>query len=190
MIKFIEQGQMKQTTIFDFFPKRRNKEDYIEKIKNNVLHNPSKNLESVKKENSNIISNVQQSLFDIIDRKKRFEKYLTILGDEWYFQEDGLGFTNKDNIMVFSTYIDFKKKFFNLYNFEDFKQINNLRQHISNLMEDKNKYILVDDIEYSSYYLFKAIKILGNECKIYQHSKLKLLFIQNDKYAALICPKF
>ncbi|GAH81542.1 unnamed protein product, partial [marine sediment metagenome] len=74
---------MKQTTIFDFFPKRRNKEDNIEEIRNNVLHNPKKQIKSIKKENSNIISNVQQSLFDIIDRQIKCEEYIKILGDEW-----------------------------------------------------------------------------------------------------------
>ena len=61
---------------------------------------------------------------------------------------------------------------------------------ISTQLSDKNKYLRFNEIEYNSYYLFKAFQILGEKIKFFQHKTLKLLFLKNSKFATLICPKF
>lgn len=92
--------------------------------------------------------------------------------------------------MIMSSIKDFNTNFFNLYNFNDFEQIPIISNNYNNLKEDKNSYFTINDIKYNCYYLIKAFNILGEKSKIFQHKRLKLLFIKNSKYAALICPKF
>ncbi len=101
-----------------------------------------------------------------------------------------LTFTDKSNIMILSTLLDFNNNFFNLYKFEDFKQFTHISHNLKELKEDIDAYLKLNGVEYNSYYLLKAIKILGENFKMYQHEKLQLLFIRNSKYASLICPKF
>ena len=70
-----------------------------------------------------------------------------------------------------------------LFLFKEFKIDEILKDE--NLLED-----ISDEVADVFIYLISFINILGGKSKIFQHSKLKLLFLRNSKYAALICPKF
>jgi len=175
---------MKQTTIFD----------YISKVSKKTRETP---LTSFKNNEKNIIQNevlinsyIQKNLSQLILEEEEFYKIKDLLGDSWHRQENGFGLTDKDNIMIFSTIRDFNNNFFNLYKLEDFDLLKKINLKIEDLKEDKNLYLTFNGIEYNSYYIFKAYQILGEKSKIYQHHKLKLLFLINSKYAALVCPKF
>lgn len=175
---------MKQTTIFDYIQKsvKQAREKPIiplQKMDNN-LH----------QKDAIIKTYMQKNLSEVIKEQEEFQKIKDLLGNSWFKQENGFGFTDKSNIMILSTIKDFNNNFFNLYKFEDFKQLAQVNYNIEDLKEDINLYLIVNGVEYNSYYLIKVFKILEEKSKLYQHEKLKLLFLRNSKYAALICPKF
>ncbi|MFX1479332.1 MAG: hypothetical protein ACFFCI_14455 [Promethearchaeota archaeon] len=175
---------MKQTTIFDYILKTSKEQKLQSEI-------PLQRIDSTHNQKEGLIKNyIQKSLSKIIRDQEEFQKIKDLLGNSWYRQENGFGFTDKSNIMILSTIQDFNKNFFNLYNFEDFKQLTNSYYDLKDLEEENNAYLVINGVEYSSYYLFKAIRILGEKSNLYQHEKLMLLFLRNSKYAALICPKF
>lgn len=175
---------MKQTTIFDYFlnlPRQAEKKRYsaTQKIE-----------ESFQNKNGLIKTYVQKNLSQLIKEQEEFQKVKNLLGNSWYKQKNGFGFTDEKNIMIIATIQDFNSNFFNLYKFENFNHLVNLNFKIEDLREDKNIYLKINEIKYNSYYLSKASQILGENLRAYQHQKLKLLFLRNSIYAALICPKF
>ena len=175
---------MKQTTIFDYFldlPKQ------IEKKRYNA---PQKIEESLQNNNGLIKTYVQKNLSQLIKEQEEFQKVKDLLGNSWHRQKNGFGFTDEDNIMIASTIQDFNSNFFNVYKFEDFIHITDLGLEMEDLKEDKNMFIIINEIEYNSYYLSKAFLILGDQIKSFQHKTLKLLYLMNSKFATLICPKF
>ncbi len=175
---------MKQTTIFDYILKN-SKQLIVQPVV------PPQKLDNVIHQKDVLIKTYfQKNLSEVIKEQEEFQKFKGLLGKSWFKQENGFGFTDKSSIMILSTLRDFNDNFFNMYKFEDFEQLTKLSLNIKDLKEDVNGYVSVNGIEYNSYYLFKAFKIVGEKSKIYQHSKLKLLFLRNSKYAALICPKF
>lgn len=178
---------MKQTTIFDFFPYERTQQNNCPKIniESNFSNNKIQNI--INNKNCLEKSYIQKNLSQIIEEQIEFKNILISLGNSWYIHEKGFGFTTKDNIMMFSTIQDFNNNFFNSYNINDFEKIED--SNVLDLCQDRLIYYKINNIEYNSYYLSKALEIIGDKCKIFQHKKLKLLFIRNNKYAALICPK-
>lgn len=175
---------MKQTTIFDYILKSS------KQLKIQPVIPPQKLNNAIHQKDGLIKTYIRKNLSEAIKEQEEFQKFKDLLGNSWFKQENGFGFTDKSNIMILSTIQDFNNNFFNLYKFEYFKQLMQISHNIKDLKEDVNVYIIVNGIEYNSYYLFKAFKILGEKSKIYQHQKLMLLFLRNSKYAALICPKF
>lgn len=174
---------MKQTTIFDYILRSSKQLKYPPDI-------TFQKINAVHQKDGLIKSYIQKNLSEVIKEQEEFQKIKDLLGNSWFKQENGFGFTDKSNIMILSTLQDFNNNFFNLYKFEDFEQLTQISHNIQDLKEDINVYLIVNGIEYNSYYLFKAFKILGEKSKIYQHQKLKLLFLRNSKYSALICPQF
>lgn len=175
---------MKQTTIFDYQLRRTKQLKYqpdipLQKINNAVHHDYGL-----------IKTYIQKNLSEVIKEQEEFQKIKDLLGNSWFKQENGFGFTDKSNIMILSTLIDFNNNFFNLYKFEDFDLLYEEYFEVMDIREDKGAYLKLNGIEYNSYYLFKATIVLGENIKIYQHKKLMLLFIRNSKNGALICPKF
>lgn len=175
---------MKQTTVFDYILKSSKEPKFQSDIplqrKNNTLH----------QKEGLIKTHIQKSLSEVIKDQEEFQKIKELLGNSWFKQENGFGFTDKSNIMILSTLQDFNNNFFNLYKFEDFELLKEENFETMDLREDNDVYLKLNGIKYNSYYLFKVTNILGKNCKIYQHKKLMLLFIRNSKYGALICPKF
>ena len=92
--------------------------------------------------------------------------------------------------MIFSTVRDFNANFFTIYEFKDFKLLINEINAELEISDDKERYIEINDCKYNSYYLYIALKVLDNKYKIYQHEKLRLLFLRNENFASLVCPKF
>ena len=175
---------MKQTTIFDYIQKsvKQAREKPIiplQKMDNN-LH----------QKDAIIKTYMQKNLSEVIKKQEEFQKIKDLLGNSWFKQENGFGFTDKSNIMILSTIQDFNNNFFNLYKFEDFKQITPTSRNLKDLKENLNVYLPINGVEYNSYYLFKAFKILGDQIEFFQHKTLKLLFLKNSNFATLICPKF
>ena len=175
---------MKQTTIFDYILKSS------KQLKIQPVVPPQKLNNAIHQKNGLIKTYVQKNLSEVIKEQEEFQKLKNLLGNSWFKQENGFGITDKSNIMILSTLQDFNDNFFNMYKFEDFKQLTQVSLNIKDLKEDVNLYLSVNGIEYNSHYLFKALKILGETSKMHQHDKLKLLFLRNSKYCALICPKF
>jgi len=175
---------MKQTTIFDYLlnlPKQLQKKRY---------NTQQKIEESLQNKNSLIKTYVQKNLSQLIKEQEEFQKVKDLLGNSWYSQKNGFGLTDDDNIMIVSTIQDFNTNFFNVYKFEDFIHIGGLSFKKEDLRENKNVYLRINEIEYNTYYLFKAFQILGDQIKFFQHKTLKLLYLKNSKFATLICPKF
>ncbi|KKN15201.1 hypothetical protein LCGC14_0988410 [marine sediment metagenome] len=175
---------MKQTTIFDYFldlPKQTHKKRYI-------IH--KKIDASLQIKNRLINTYVQKTLSQLIKKQEEYQKVKDLLGSSWQRQENGFGSTDEKNIMIVAKIQDFNSNFFNLYKFEDFNQIIDLSFKIEDIKEDRNVNLIINEIEYNSYYLFKAIQILGDQIKFFQHKTLKLLYLKNSKFATLICPKF
>jgi len=176
---------MKQTTIFDYILRSSKQLKHqldipLQKINNAVLQ-----------KDGLIKTYIQKNLSEVIKEQEEFSKIKDLLGNSWFKQENGFGLTDKSNIMILSTLQDFNNNFFNLYKFEDFEQLTQLNQIIKNLKKDDKKlYLILNRIEYNSHYLSKAFEILRENSKVFQHKNLKLLFLRNSKYAALICPKF
>ena len=181
---------MKKTTILDYLPKssiqKKNQLDASEeKIKDekNVL-------DFQEQQNKLVKSLIQKSLAQVIEEQEDYNNICKILDNSWKKEQNRFGYSDKENIMVISTIQDFKKNFFQAYDINDFLRIKKINFQIGAIPKKKTQYATIKDIEYDSYYLSMALKILGDKCKIYQHLKMKLLFIKNEKYAALICPKF
>ncbi len=175
---------MKQTTIFDYFlnlPKQTHKKRYIVHKKIDA---------SLQSKNGLIKTYVQKTLSQLIKKQEEYQKVKGLLGSSWRRQENGFGFTDEKNIMIVATIQDFNSNFFNAYNFEDFNHLVDINFKIEDLREDKNVYLKINEIEFHSYYLFKAFQILGDQAKCFQHKTLKLLYLKNSKFATLICPKF
>ncbi len=175
---------MKQTTIFDYFlklPKQTGKKSYsaAQKIE-----------ESFQNKNGLIKTYVQKNISQLIKEQEEFQKVKDLLGNSWHRQKNGFGFTDEKNIMIAATIQDFNSNFFNLYKFEDFNHFVDLSFKLEDIREDRNAYLIINEIEYNSYYLFKAFQILGDQIKFFQHKTLKLLYLKNSKFATLICPKF
>jgi len=175
---------MKQTTLFDYKLRSSKKLKYQPDIPLQKRNNVIQQKEGL------IKTYFQKNLSEIINKQEEFQKIKDLLGNSWFKQENGFGFTDKSNIMVLSTLQDFNSNFFNLYKFEDFEKLVKINFKTRDLREEKDLYIKLNGINYNSHYLVKSFKILGEKRKIYQHSKLKLLFLRNSKYAAIICPKF
>lgn len=175
---------MKQTTIFDYFlnlPKQTEKKRFstLQKIE-----------ESLQNKNGLIKTYIQKDFSQLIKEQEESQKIKDLLGTSWHRQKNGFGFTDEKNIMIVSTIQDFNSNFFNVYRFEDFVHIIDLSLEMEDLKEDKSIFIIINEIEYNSYYLFKASQILGNQIRCFQHKTLKLLYLKNSKFATLICPKF
>ncbi|KKM79969.1 hypothetical protein LCGC14_1344600 [marine sediment metagenome] len=175
---------MKQTTIFDYILKS-SKQLKIQPVLpqqklNNALH----------QKDGLIKTFIQKNLSEVIGEQEEFQKLKNLLGNSWFKQVNGFGFTDKSNIMILSTLQDLNDNFFNLYKFEDFNHFVDISFKIEDIREDRNEYLTINEIEYNSYYLFKAVQILGDQVKFFQHKTLKLLYIKNSKFATLICPKF
>jgi len=108
---------MKQTTLFDFKLKSSNPLKYqpdnpLQKISNTVVQ-----------KDDLIKTYIQKSLSEIIKEQEELQRIKDLLGNSWFKQENGYGFTDKNNVMVLSTLQEFNKNFFNLYKFEDFEQL-------------------------------------------------------------------
>ena len=175
---------MKQTTLFDYMLRSSKQLKYQPDIPLQIINN------AVQQKDGLIKTYIQKNLSEIINEQEEFQKIKDLLGNSWFKQENGFGFTDTSNIMILSTIQDFNNNFFNLYKFEDFERLGKINFKTRNLKEDKDLCLMINEIEYNSYYLFKTFKILGEKSEIYQHSKLNLLFLRNSKYAAVICPKF
>ncbi len=176
--------KLKQTTIFDYILKS------TKQLKIQPVVPPQKLNNAIQHKDGLIKTFVQKKLSEVIKEQEEFQKFKDLLGNSWFNQEDGFGFTDKSSIMILSTLQDFNDNFFNLYKFEDFNQVVDLCFKIEDIKEDRNVNIIINEIEYNSYYLFKAIQILGDQIKFFQHKTLKLLYLKNSKFATLICPKF
>ena len=175
---------MKQTTILDYFlnlPKKTHKKRHYTQQKID---------ESLQNKNSLIKIHVQKTLSQLINDQEKFQKIKDLLGNSWYRQKNGFGLTDEKNIMIVATIQDFNVNFFNVYKFEEFNHLVDLRLKVEDLREDKNEYLKINETKFNSYYLFKAFQILGDEINSFQHKTLKLLYLKNSKFATLICPKF
>lgn len=175
---------MKQTTIFDYILKNSIELKFQSDFPLQRINNTLRQKEGL------IKTYIQRSLSEVTKEQEEFQKFKDLLGNSWFKQENGFGFTDKSNIMILSTLQDFNNNFFNLYKFEDFEQLVKINFKTRDLREEKDLYLKLNGTKYNSYYLYKATNIMGKNSKIYQHNKLKLLFIRNSKYGALICPKF
>ena len=178
---------MKQTTLFDYFSKNVKTEIQVKNYEKF-----SKNLKSasepIPKQNRQLVKSlVQQDLRNIIKNREDFENLSNLLGENWFFDEDSFGYLDKTHIMSVSTIQQFNILFFKFYKENDFILIKNFKLDVENLTN--KKYNVINDTEYNSVYLAKAIEILNNSFKIYQNEKLKLLFLKGKKFCVLICPK-
>ncbi|MFW9970992.1 MAG: hypothetical protein ACFFDF_12430 [Candidatus Odinarchaeota archaeon] len=179
---------MKQTTLFDYLSE-------IEKVKQkNEISKKSSNLQKIL---SNPIKNqykplikslVQQNLTEIIVEKENFENLSTLIGDNWFYDDASFGFTDKNRIMCVSTLPKLNSSFFKLYNFEDFMKIN--EQQKQSLITLNEEYTKINNVEYDTIYLKKSIEILKESFQVCQHKTLKLLFLKDNKFGVIICPKF
>jgi len=181
---------MKETTLFDFLPDCfLRKEESMQISKPNLgFKKKKKSLVDTQKKLEKLY--VQKNLFQIINEEEELKEIIKNLGSDWNKQKDGFGYIDKENIMIFSTVTDFNANFFKIYKFKDFKLIVKEINENSEISEDKNKFIKINNCKYNSYYLFITLKILDVNYKIYQHKNLKLLFLRNENYASLICPRF
>ncbi len=106
---------MKQTTIFDYQLRSSKQLKYQPVIplqkRNNAVHH----------DYGLIKTYIQKNLSEVIKEQEEFQKIKDLLGNSWFKQENGFGFTDKSNIMILSTLQDFNNNFFNLYKFEDFE---------------------------------------------------------------------
>lgn len=175
---------MKQPTIFDYISKS------LKEVKDYQVIPLQKTRNIIEQKDNLTKTYIQKNLSQVIKDQEDFHYIKELLGKSWFKQENGFGFTDQENIMVFSTIQDFNNKFFNLYKLNDFEPLKGVKLQSQDLKEDRNLYLTLNGMEYNSYYLFKASQILGENFRAYQHQKLKLLFLRNSIYAALICPKF
>ncbi len=179
---------MRKTTIFDYIPKTYNQN----LIKKNIIQSKSLvNLNSQKYQKKRIEkSYIQKNLAQLLEEEDQLKEILKELGDSWEKNQKMFGYSDNENIMIFSTIRDINAHFFNLYDFENFVHLDNEVLNNENLSEDKDSYLQIDNVNYNCYYLSIALKILENNYVIYQHKTLKLLFIKNKIFGVIICPKF
>ena len=173
---------MKQPTIFDYLSGTKSKgprKEFNSEIEREILVERNEPLTKTL---------IQKNLSQVIKEQQEFQSIKDILGDSWYKQEDGFGYTDKENIMVVSLVKDFNINFFTLYDFNDFKRLEKFE--VGELKEERNQYFEINDIKYNCFYLSKAFQVLGESYRIYQHTNLKLLYLKNSKLAVLICPRF
>ncbi len=175
---------MKQTTLLNFLPKSLQKTQVVKSTDNEKINlNVTGNIELNK-----VLK--QKSLLEIIEAQEKYENILDILGNGWFKDTDGFGFIDKDKIMIASILSDFNIYFFNIYNIDDFKIIKPELLIFDKLSNEKDKYLEIQGIEYKQYYLLKSLELLERSFQVWQHEKLKLLFLKNQDYGILICPKF
>ena len=181
---------MKKTTILEYLPeltsqKEKTKEpmkdtsDFIKKGQN--ILNQQKKLEK---------TSIQKNLIQIIQEDEKLTDIIKKLGKDWKKNNDGFGYTDKNKITILSTIRDFNANFFKIYKLTDFIILSNENIKINESTRDKSKFTKINDVEYNLYYLTIIKEIFGDKIKIYQHNMLKLLFLRNQNFAALICPKF
>lgn len=181
---------MKQTTIFNFLPKIREVENDKIPVDDKNIFSSNKTYTTKQIKSQLVRTYLQKNLSQLIEEQTEFESALRNLGKSWYKQKEGFGYTDSKKIMIFAKIQEFNANFFNLYEFNDFQLIRNAFIDIDDITKNKNEYVKISNIDYSINYVLKAVKVLGEDCRIFQHSKLKLIYIKNDKFAALICPKF
>ena len=100
---------MKQPTIFDYISKSP------KEIKN-YQANPLQKTGNIIEQKGNLTKTyIQKNLSQVIKEQEDFHYIKELLGKSWFKQENGFGFTDQENIMVFSTIQDFNNKFFNLH---------------------------------------------------------------------------
>jgi len=179
---------MKQTTLFDYFPKTVKVKVENQDYERNYKVHRITSTQVLKQYKPLIKSLVQQDLKEVIIEKENFENLSNLLGDNWFYDEASFGYTDKNHIMSVSTISQLNSSFFKLYNIADFILIDKHQIQLMNLLNEE--YTKIKNVEYNTIYFKKAIEILKKSYQIYQHIKLKLIFLTNTKFAVLICPKF
>ncbi len=181
---------MKKTTILDYLPKSTiQKQNKLDTSEEKITH--EKNVQDFQEQQTKLVKSlVQKSLSQIIKEQEDYNNIYKLLDNSWKDEQNGFGYTDEENIMIVSTIQDFKNNFFNAYDINDFLRIKKINLQLGAIPKKKTQYATIKTIKYDSYYLSMALKILGDKCKIYQHIKMKLLFMNDEKFAALICPKF
>ncbi len=178
---------MKQTTLFDYFPKNV---EYRLEIKNSEKISKEQKIgsETILKQYKPLVKSlIQKNLAEIIQDEEEFRNLLNLLGENWFYDEESFGYTDKNRIMAVSIIQQFNILFFKLYKENGFVLIKNFELDVENLTN--KEFMIINNIEYNSVYLSKAFDILNNSFKIYQHKSLKLLYLKGKKLCVLICPK-
>ncbi|MEJ2249569.1 MAG: hypothetical protein P8Y97_07910 [Candidatus Lokiarchaeota archaeon] len=133
---------------------------------------------------------IQKDLTQILEKNQEYRDLVKKLGNNWRKNENGFGYIDKNRIMLLGTIQDFNRNFFRVYDKKDFKKLKNLRYSIIIKFNEEKEFVSIKNIKYKSYYLKKALEVLGQEYQLYQHKRLKLLILRNTDYATLICPNF
>ena len=185
---------MSKKTIIDYFPNILN---HVETINDNLFFSDYNNSNASQHQNINrkkrinnrnlVGSLVQKNLEDIIREKEYFDKIPRLLEGSWTIIENGLGFTDDKKIVIFSTVRKLKETFFKKYKIKDFVAI--INKNIINYKTSLD-FVEIGEASYNSYYLSLICDVLNGTYELYQHPKILLLYIKNEKYGAIICPKF
>lgn len=95
---------MKQTTISDYILKSS-------KLKIQPVLPQQKLNNALHQKDGLIKTFIQKNLSEVIGEKEEFQKLKNLLGNSWFKQENGFGFTDKSSIMILSTLQDFNINF-------------------------------------------------------------------------------
>lgn len=170
---------MKQMTLFDYLPKIEKVELENRKYEKGFKGQEITTNSILKQYKSLIKSLIQQDLTEVIIEKKNFENLSNLLGDHWFYDEESFGYTDKKHIMSISTIQQFNISFFKIYKRADFELIKNFQMDIADLTEEE--YTMISDTEYNTIYFRISLEILGELVQMYQHKKLKLLYLMGNK---------
>ncbi len=180
---------MKQKTLENYFsvkreaPKRLNAANSKSTSKMSQTSFPSQN------EVSSNNKFIQKDLISILLERERVKALRKRLGDDWEKKEGGFGYTDDKQIILFDTINNFQKNFFNVYKKENFKKLEGKRTIEKVIPEGNDSFFLINQVKYNCNYVKKALQILGDKFQLYQHEKLKLLFLKNSEFAVLLCPR-
>lgn len=179
---------MKKTTIFDYIPEIKNQnlksKDITQSRSLDSINSPTYQKKRIEK------TYIQKNLVQLLEEEEKLREIIKELDDSWEKNQHMFGYSDNEKIMIFSTIRDINAHFFNLYDFENFIRLEDEILNKDDLKEDKNCYIQIENVDYNCYYLSIALKILDRNYVIYQHKTLKLLFMRNKHFGAIICPKF
>ena len=104
----------------------------------------------------------------LLEEEEQLKEIVKELGNSWEKNQQMFGYSDNENIMIFSTIRDINAHFFNLYDFESFIRLENGVLNNKDLTEDENCYLQIENIDYNCYYLSIALKILDNNYIIYE----------------------